>query len=225
MTKLVLVSVVAGALALSTAQPAQAGHNCNYSQAGRCKVSAAKVPRTDREFKALRARLAKDPFTAAALYVYALIAMHKNPKVGEQLVLLASHESMLKKAGRRNVYKGWGWRSSMQYQMQRMKSPRKRYCFPGFASNAKEVNGKFVVDTNAVEVEIKIQSKYVPQLSSGRAKLWICPINKMCFPLGLRQVYLKQGGKLVKAWKVSNASSAYTGCRTAKKPPRATPDL
>ena len=221
MKKLVLVSAIAGAVAFTGARHVQAGHNCSHSQKGRCKVSGNKVPTSDTEFKALRARLPKDVFHAAALYVYALVAYADNPKLGEQLLLLASHESQLRKGGK--VYKGWGWGGSMGFMMRMAK--KYKYCFPGFASNATEANGKYDVDRSNVEVEIRVQTKYVPDPSTGSAKVWVCPINKMCFPLAFRQVHLKQDGQLVKAWKVAGASSAYTGCRYPKQPPKANPDL
>lgn len=220
MTKTITVALAATIALAGMQAPAHAGSNCSFAHAGRCKVDGNKVPTSDVEFKQLRAKLPKDPFHAAALYVYALIRYASNPKVGEQLMLLASHKSVL---ARGNVYKGYGWGSRMAYFMRMAK--KYNYCFPGFASNAQDKNGKFVVDENNAEVEIRIQTKYVPNPASGRAKLWVCPINKYCFPLALRTKLIRLGGKTVKTWAVNGASSAFTGCRLPKRKMTVDPSL
>jgi|GEM_PF-4176791 len=224
--KRLAIAAVAGCLFFATVRPAAAKHNCRYGTNQRCTISGNKVPMSPAAFKALRARLPKDLFHATALFVYALIAFEKNPAVGEKLLLLATHPKRLQKGARNPVYKGWGWGRGLDWHINRIKRSRRyRSCFPGFASNAREANGKYIVDMNNAEVEIRTQKRYVSNPANGRAKVWVCPINKMCFPVNLGLTNLVVGGRTVPAWKVTGMSSAFTGCRAAKRPPTVNPEL
>lgn len=226
MKRFVVAAAVAVCFAFITARPAVAAHNCRYGTNQRCKVSGNKVPMSPAAFKALRAKLPKDLFHAAALYVYALIAFAKNPAVGEKLMLLASHPKLLSKGAHKSVYKGWGWARGLQWHIKRIKrSPRVSACFPGYASNATEGNGRYSVDMNNAEVEIRTQKRYVSNPANGRAKVWVCPINRMCFPLNLARTQVVEGGRTMSAWKISGMSSAFTGCRAAKRPAKVNPEL
>jgi hypothetical protein len=182
-------------------------------------VKVGKLPTTVPGYLKLRASLDKSPFSAAALYIVALMNLERDYELGKKMLLLSRHESLVHKSSKGGVYKGYDFRRSYYYHLNRAK--RFLNCFSGWAANSSAKNGKWVFDPANVQIAIKVQTRHVPNISTGRYKLFIRTKNRSTpFP-----VLFKRNMKGI--WKVANDSSTWTGCARAPrtKPTQAEDDL
>lgn len=212
MKKIAIAAAVVSALVLTHVRTANANHNCRTDRAGYCTVKVGSLPTTVPAFLALRAKLKKDAFNAAALYIVALLNMSMNYERGKKMLLLSTSENRLSKSGKGpGVYKGYDFRRSYYYHLNRYKGSKRLNCFAGFAAGAKSADGKWVFNPRNVNVDVKVQTKYVPNVKTGRYKLFIKTVNRATpFPLHLRKN--RRG-----IWKINNDSSSWTGCALPKR--------
>ncbi len=213
-----LAAICTCSLVLLAASSAQAGSppaNCFSVPGSSCfKLGPHKLPKTVKEFKALRSKLmsanteVKKAYGGAALFLYALMVRTYDKSLGNKFLVMSLTKDGLTKG---NHYKGYTWSRSLDYHVKRITSrsqiPRSHVVGSSPKNNYK-VNFK-----KALKLVFRKQtaakgsdgSKYVPDPATGKYKIFSCSSGAAtCRPMALRRN--KKG-----IWKVKSFSSISVG--------------